>query len=116
MTTTPVLDAFLTTVRDTREYKRALVVPWCARGYRAAEVARLLQVSEALVSTCPKRYAAAGDASCPLASGGGTSFLSADERAAVLRWIANQAHPNVRLLRTYRQDTCGVVDESRQRS
>ena len=29
MTTTPVLDAFLTTVRDTREYKRALVVPWC---------------------------------------------------------------------------------------
>ena len=114
--TTPLIDAFLTTVRDTREYKRALVVPLCERGYRAAEVARLLQVSEALVSTCRRRYAESGVASFSLAYGGGTSFLSTDERAAVLLWIANQAHPNVRLLRTYLQDTFGVVYESRQRS
>ena len=54
------IDAFLVTARDTREYKRALVVQLCERGYRAAEVARLLQVSEAFVSTCRKRYAEAG--------------------------------------------------------
>ena len=108
------IDAFLVTARDTREYKRALVVQLCERGYRAAEVARLLQVSEAFVSTCRKRYAEAGVASFPLAYGGGTSFVSTDERADVLCWIANQAHPTVRLLRTYLQDAFGVVYESRQ--
>ena len=108
------IDAFLTAARDTREYKRALVVQLCERGYRAAEVARLLQVSEAFVSTCRKRYAEAGVASFHLAYGGGTSFLSADERADILAWIINQTHPNVRLLRAYLQDTFGVVYESRQ--
>jgi putative transposase len=108
------LDAFLATVRDAREYKRALVVQLCARGQRAAEVARLLDVSEAFVSTCRKRYATDGVASFTLGYRGGTSFLSADERSEVLTWIADQQRPTVRMLRTYLQETFGVVYESRQ--
>jgi putative transposase len=108
------LDEFLATVRDAREYKRALVVQLCERGQRAAEVARLLQVSEAFVSTCRKRYAADGLASFALGYQGGTSFLSADERSEALAWIAAQERPNVRTVRTYLQETFGVVYESRQ--
>lgn len=55
MTSTPSVDEFWTTVRDAREYKWALVVPLCERGYPQAEVARLLHVSEACVSTCRKK-------------------------------------------------------------
>jgi len=59
------LEEFLATVRDAREYKRALVVQLCERGQRAADVARLLAVSEAFVSTCRKRYAVDSVASFP---------------------------------------------------
>lgn len=114
MSTEQTLDEFLATVRDAREYKRALVVQLCERGQRAADVARLLQVSEAFISTCRKRYAADGVASFALGYQGGTSFLSGDERAEVLSWIAAQERPNVRGLYTYLKDTFGVVYESRQ--
>jgi putative transposase len=114
MPTATPLEAFLATVRDAREYKRALVVQLCERGQRAADVARLLQVSEAFVSTCRKRYAADGVASFTLGYRGGTSFLSADERADALTWIADQKRPTVRVVRTYLQETFGVVYESRQ--
>lgn len=116
MKTVTPLDEFLATVRDARAYKRALVVQLCERGQRAAEVARLLQVSEAFVSTCRKRYAADGLASFALGYQGGTSFLSADERSEALAWIAAQERPNVRRVRTYLQETFGVVYDSRQSS
>ncbi len=111
---TPI-DAFLATTRDVREDKRALVVQLCARGYRAAEVARLLEVSEAWVSTCRKRSMVDGVASFLLGYQGGTSFLSADERTEVLIWMTTHTHPTVRVLRIHRQTTFGVVYESRQR-
>jgi transposase len=114
MKTATTLDTFLATVRDAREYKRALAVQLCERGQRAADVARLLQVSEAFVSTCRKRYAADGVASFTLGYRGGTSFLSADERTEALTWIADQKRPTVRVVRTYLQETFGVVYESRQ--
>lgn len=116
MTANTPIDTFLATARDAREYKRALVVQLCARGYRAADVARMLQVSEAFVSTCRKRYAADGVASFTLGYRGGTSGLSADERSEALTWIAAQERPNVRSVRTYLQETFGVVYESRQSS
>lgn len=112
-TPTPLED-FLATVRDAREYKRALVVHLGERGYRAAEVARIVGVSEAFVSTCRKRYAADGVASFTLGYRGGTSFLSAEEREETVAWIADHPHPNVRVVRTYLQETFGVVYESRQ--
>jgi putative transposase len=114
MTMNTPIDTFLATARDVREYKRALVVQLCERGYRAADVARMLQVSEAFVSTCRKRYAADGVASFTLGYRGGTSFLSADERTEALAWIAEQQRPTVRVVRTYIQETFGVVYESRQ--
>jgi putative transposase len=114
MKTTTPLEEFLATVRDAREYKRALVVHLCERGQRAADVARLLEVSEAFVSTCRKRYAADGVASFALGYQGGTSFLRADERSEALAWIAAQERPNVRSVRTYLQETFGVVYDSRQ--
>jgi transposase len=114
MTVATPIDEFLATARDAREYKRALVVHLCERGYRAADVARMLQVSEAFVSTCRKRYAADGVASFQLGYRGGTSFLSPEERSETLAWIADQKHPTVRELRTYLKDTFGVVYDSRQ--
>jgi transposase len=114
MPTATPLEAFLATVRDARAYKRALVVQLCERGQRAAEVARLLDVSEAFVSTCRTRYAADGVASFTLGYRGGTSFLSADERTEALTWIADQKRPTVRVVRSYLQETFGVVYESRQ--
>lgn len=114
MTSGTALDDYLATVRDAREYKRALVVQLCERGHRAAEVARLLQVSEAFVSTCRKRDAEDGIASFALDYRGGTSRLSDDERAEVLRWLAEQEHPNVRSLYSYLKDSFGLVYASRQ--
>ncbi|GAB4450396.1 MAG: hypothetical protein OHK0015_55640 [Chloroflexi bacterium OHK40] len=114
MTTAQTLDEFLETVRDAREYRRALIVQLCERGHQQNEVARLLQVSEAFVSTCRKKYAQDGVASFALGYQGGASFLSADERADVLAWIAEQKRPNVKSLYGYLKDTFGVVYESRQ--
>lgn len=114
MTSAQPLDAFLTTVRDAREYQRALVVPLCERGSPQAEVARLLHVSEAFVSTCRKNYALDGVARFALGYQGRLSPLSADERAEALAWIVEQERPNVRVLQTYLKDTFGVVYESRQ--
>lgn len=114
MTDAQTLDEFLATVRDAREYKRALAVQLCERGLQQAEVARLLQVSEAFVSTCRKKYATAGVASFQLGYQGGASFLSAEERDEVLAWIGAQKHPNVTSLYTYLKETFGVVYESRQ--
>lgn len=114
MTPVQTLDEFLATVRDAREYKRALVVQLCERGQTQADVARLLQVSEAFVSTCRKKYAADGVASFALAYQGGTSLLSPDERAEVLSWLADQDKPNVAKLHAYLKDSFGVVYESRQ--
>ena len=108
------LDEFLATVRDAREYKRALTVQLCERGFPQVEVARLLQVSEAFVSTCRKKYATAGVASFQLGYQGGASFLSSKERDEVLAWISAQKHPNVASLYAYLKQTFGVVYESRQ--
>jgi putative transposase len=114
MTPVQTVDEFLATVRDAREYKRALVVQLCERGHTQADVARLLQVSEAFVSTCRKKYAADGVASFALAYQGGASLLSSDERAEVLSWLADQDKPNVAKLHAYLKDSFGVVYESRQ--
>lgn len=114
MTTATSLDEFLATVRDAREYKRALVVHLCERGHRAAEVARMLDVSEAFVSTCRKRYAQDGVASFTLGYRGGTSRLSDDERTEVLAWIAAHEKPNLRLRHAYLKGTFAVVYDSRQ--
>jgi transposase len=116
MTANTPIDTFLATARDARECTRALVVQLGARGYRAADVARMLQVSEAFVRTCRTRYAADGVASFTLGYRGGTRFLSADERSEALAWIADQQRPTVRVVRTYLQETFGVVYESRQSS
>jgi len=109
MTTAQTLDAFLTTVRDARAYRRALIVQLCERGHQQNEVARLLHASEAFVSTCRKKYAQDGVASFALGYQGGASFLSADERADVLAWIAAQKRPNVKVLYGYLKDTFGVI-------
>ncbi len=114
MTTAQTLEAFLATVRDAREYRRALIVQLCERGQQQAEVARLLQVSEAFVSTCRKKYAQDGLASFALGYQGGGSFLSAEERADVLAWLAEQKRPNVKALYGYLKDSFGVVYETRQ--
>jgi transposase len=101
----PPLESFPESVRDAREYKRALVVQLCECGHQVAEVARLLQVSEAFVSTCRKRYAQDGVSSFSLGYRGGSSRLSDDERAETLTWIAAQDRPNVAKLQTYREST-----------
>ncbi len=76
---------------------------------RSAKAARLIEVSEALVSTCRKGYIVDGVASFLLDSQGGTSCLSADERTEVLIWITAQTHPMVRWLRVHRQTTFGIM-------
>ena len=108
------LDAFLGEKRDSREYKRAIAVKMALKGYAYAEIGELLDVYPSFVSEWKKAYLEQGAAGLALKYQGSQSFLSPEERQAVLGWMQTQVEWTVEGIKSYVEETYHVVFQSRQ--
>jgi putative transposase len=108
------LTAFLAEKRDSREYRRALAVKLVLQGYLYEAISDMLDVTPGFISQVKKAYETAGTAGLMLKYQGTPSYLSAEERQAVVAWLKSQQEWSVELLQTYVSTTYGVVFQSRQ--
>ena len=108
------LDAFLAEKRDSREFKRALAVKMALKGYLYAVICDILNVQPSFVSEWKKAYLEHGVEGLLLKHTGSASFLSAEERQAVIVWIQAQDEWTVDQLKTHIETTYQVVFQSRQ--
>lgn len=114
---TPHLDeieAFLAEKRDSREYRRGIAVKMAIKGYLYEIICDILDVSPGYISQWKKAYEEQGVAGLVLKHTGSQSFLSSDERAAVLLWIQSQESWSVDQLKTHLETTYAIVFQSRQ--
>ena len=108
------LNAFIKTLHDVRELKRALTVKLTKQGYRPSEVSQMLDTSASYVTKWNKVYRAQGLPGLRLAYQGSPGYLSPEQRQAVQEWLHTQTHWEVAALRTHIADRYGVVYKSPQ--
>ena len=108
------LTAFLAEKRDSREYRRALAVKLVLQGYLYEAISGMLDVTPGFISQMKKAYEAAGTAGLTLKYQGTPSYLSGEERQAVIAWLKSQQEWSVERLQAYLSTTYGVVFQSRQ--
>ena len=108
------LETFLTEKRDAREYRRALAVKMALKGYAYDVICDILSVTPGFISQSKKAYEEYGIPGLLLKYKGSQSFLSPEERQAVIAWLQEQQAWNVDQLKSHIQDTYGVVFQSRQ--
>lgn len=108
------LQTFLTTTRDTREYKRALAVQMVYQGIDYDIIMTLLQVSRPFIRKWKRIFADQGVDGLRLGYRGSTSFLTAVQREQTLEWLRTQESWSVSALQTYLYETFQVVYQSLQ--
>ena len=108
------LTAFLAEKRDSREYRRALAVKLVLQGYLYEAISDMLDVTPGFISQVKKAYETAGTAGLTLKYQGTPSYLSGEERQAVISWLKSQQEWSVERLQAYLSTTYGVVFQSRQ--
>jgi putative transposase len=108
------LETFLTEKRDAREYRRVLAVKMALKGYAYDVLCDILSVTPGFISQSKKAYEEHGIPGLLLKYKGSQSFLSSEERQAVIAWLEEQQEWNVDQLKSHIQDTYGVVFQSRQ--
>ena len=105
---------FIASNPDARELKRALAVQMTLLGLKQGMIQAVLGVQSGFISTWKKRYLSEGVACLRLGYKGSPSYLSADQRVQINRWLARQSQPSVALLASYIQTQFGVVYRSSQ--
>ncbi len=110
------LTAFLAEKRDSREYRRALAVKLVLQGYRYEAISDMLDVTPGFISQVKKAYETTGTAGLTLKYQGTPSYLSGEERQAVIAWLKSQHEWSVERLQEYLSTTYGVVFPSCQSS
>lgn len=108
------LEAFLAEKRDSREYRRGIAVKMALKGYLYDVICDILDVSPGYISQWKKAYEAHGIAGLVLHHKGSPSFLSPDERDAVLTWIQSQESWSVDQLKAHLETTDDIIFQSRQ--
>lgn len=108
------LTAFLAEKRDSREYRRALAVKLALQGYLYEAISDMLDVTPGFISQVKKAYETAGTAGLTLKYQGTPSYLSSEERQAVIAWLKSQPEWSIERLHDYLATTYGVVFQSRQ--
>lgn len=108
------LNAFIKTLHDVRELKRALTVKLTKQGYRPSEVRQMLDTSASYVTKWNKVYREQGLAGLRLAYQGSPGYLPPAQRQAVQEWLHTQTHWEVAALRAHIADRYGVVYKSPQ--
>ena len=108
------LAAFIASNPDARELKRALAVQMTLLGFKQRRIQAVLGVQSGFISTWKKRYLSEGVACFRLGYKGSQPYLSADQRAQLIPWLASQSQPSVASLASYIQRQFGVVFRSSQ--
>jgi putative transposase len=108
------LEAFLAQERDSREYKRAIAVKMALKGYLYDVICDILNVSPGFISQWKKVYTESGIDGLRLNYHGPTPFLRPGEKQSIITWLHEQQAWDIGRLKTYIQDTYGIVFRSRQ--
>lgn len=105
---------FLTTVRDVREYKRAMVVRLSLEGYLAEDICILLDISSSFIQKWVSLYHLHDVRVFRLGYTGYGGYLTDDERCAVITWLRERDSWSVDALRDYLETTYAVTYQSPQ--
>jgi putative transposase len=108
------LKQFIRSNPDARELLRALTVKLSLQGHTYEYISRLLDVSVSFVSKWTNAYEEHGIAGISLAYKGSVSYLTPEERSAVLAWIKQQKQWNVQALKQHIEQLYSVVYKSDQ--
>jgi putative transposase len=108
------LDEIINESGDVREVKRALSVKMGQEGLSSSSISSLLNVSVQYVSKWKVVYERAGAAGLRLGYEGRDSYLSEEQRQAIVGWIQGQETLNVEEVRDYIERHYGVVYQSKQ--
>ena len=108
------LDQIIDDSNEAREVKRALAVKMQQNGIAPAQIAVLLNVSEQFVSKWKVRFEQLGVASLQLAYTGSRSFLSAQQRSAVVTWIGERETLSIEELAEHLETDYRVRYQSKQ--
>jgi putative transposase len=108
------LDELINESRDVREVKRALSVKMQKNGISAIAVSELLNVSLQYVSKWKVIYDTQGTDGLGVGEQGRESYLTEQERNAVVGWIKNQETLSVEQVRDYLEGEYGIVYQSKQ--
>src|SRR4028119_481982 len=96
-----VLTEFVQSNPDARELKRALAVKLVLAGKPYAEITELLGLHKSSISTWKQRFLAQGLDGIRLAYQGSKSYLTGEQKAAVMAWLKTQAYWNLDELVSY---------------
>lgn len=107
------LDEMITEATDVRELKRALSVKMGQEELTPAVISRLLNVSLQYVSKWKVIYEREGVAGLRLGYQGRASYLTEEQRQAVVEWIRGEATLSVEAVRDYVEACYGIVYQSK---
>lgn len=108
------LDQIIDDSNEAREVKRALAVKMQQNGIAPLQIAALLNVSEQFVSKWKVRFEQFGATALRLAYAGSRSFLSNQQREAVLSWIGEQETLSIEELAGHLETHYQVQYQSKQ--
>ena len=81
------LNAFIESLPDPREFKRAIAVKMTLEGYKHQEIIRVLQVSSGFISKWKQEFIMNGIEGLKLKYQGSRGYLSPSEKQQVLLWL-----------------------------
>jgi putative transposase len=108
------LKIFIQTTRDSRELKRALAVQNTLEGRSWIVVAQELGVCRAFIGKWRQRYEAHGAEGLRLGYRPWTGYLEKTKQLAIVTWIQEQAHWDIRGIAQEVERRYGVVYKSKQ--
>ena len=109
-----ILTTFLATVKDAREYKRALAVRLVFLDVEPTTIATLLNVSQAFVSKWKQNYLTHGVDVFSVKYHGYEGYVTSEQRQAMLDWIRTRDAWDIAGLRTFIHETYGIIFKSPQ--
>jgi putative transposase len=108
------LKTFIQTTHDSRELKRALAVQNTLEGRSWQTVAQELGVCRAFIGKWRKQYEQHGVAGLRLGYRPWQGYLDAAKQQAIVTWLQEQDHWNIRRLAQELERRYGVVYKSKQ--
>lgn len=96
------------------ELKRTLSLKMQEAGISTQQICAVLSVSDKFVSKWKKKYALEGLVCLPVQHGGRSSYLSSEERCAIIKHISTQEHYTLIDLVQYISSNYGISFKSKQ--
>ena len=105
---------FIQSNPEPRELKRALAVQMVLKGYVDRQITEILQVSDSFISKWWLVFKIKGLLGLRLSYQGSKSYLSVQQRQAVINWLQQKNYWNLGELQQYISSAYGIRFKSRQ--